>query len=175
MLSLTKKTGYGLIAMTYLARLAVGRLASAREIADHFGLPLSLLMNVLKDLSAAGYVESVRGSHGGYRLARSADQINLAGMIEAVEGPIRLARCVTDATGTNEQCQTMAQCPVADPVHRVQRRINDFLKQLTLAEVLEPLPSFSRDPKGSASAEHNLDRDSATPDPVGADIARSDG
>lgn len=70
MLALTKKTGYGLIAMAHLAELPEGRVCSAREIAALYEIPAALLMNVLKALSSAGYVESFRGARGGYRLAR---------------------------------------------------------------------------------------------------------
>ena len=145
-MALTKKTGYGLIAMTRLAGLAEGRLASAREIAEQFGVPQSLLMNVLKDLASAGYVESVRGAHGGYRLAKPAEEISLGGVITAVEGPVRLAECVRDETGDDEECtcQVMAACPIADPVHRVHRRLNDFLNKVTLAELIDPSLTVAR-------------------------------
>ena len=140
MLSLTKKTGYGLIAMTHLARLERGEVSSAREIAQRFGVPASLLMNVLKELAAGGYVESVRGARGGYRLARPPEEITLADLVAAVEGPIRLAECVTDPAGGDAECtcRLMARCPIADPVHRVHRRLSDFLKKVTLAEIVEP-------------------------------------
>lgn len=143
MFALTKKTGYGLIAMTYLAKLAAGQLASARDIADRFGVPLSLLMNVLKELSAAGYIESVRGMRGGYRLARSPDQVNLADLVTALEGPIRSSECMHGGVEEHAECSVdmMSRCPLADPVHRVQRKINDFLRKVTLAELVDPIPS----------------------------------
>ncbi|KKK99134.1 hypothetical protein LCGC14_2635800, partial [marine sediment metagenome] len=94
MLNMTKKTGYGLIAMTHLASLGDGELACARKISEQFGLPTSLMMNVLKQLSAAGFVESVRGARGGYRLAKHPEDISLADLVEALEGPVRLAECV---------------------------------------------------------------------------------
>ena len=93
MLSLTKKTDYAVIAMCHLA-LAPQRVASAREIARSFGMPLSLLMNILKRLCVAGLVRSVRGAQGGYALARPAGQITLADLVVALEGPVRLANCV---------------------------------------------------------------------------------
>ena len=140
MLALTKKTGYGLIAMTYLAGLDEGEVASAREIAERFDVPTSLLMNVLKELSAAGYVESVRGAHGGYRLALDPEEVSVADLVTAVEGPIRLAQCVAgkDRRADSEPCRLVERCPVADPVHRVQRRLSDFLKTVTLAEIAAP-------------------------------------
>lgn len=146
MLALTKKTGYALIAMTHLARRP-NRVASARRIAGLFGVPTSLLMNVLKELAAAGYVESVRGARGGYRLARRPEQISLADVAAALEGPVRLAECITEQTGQDAECtcQVMARCPIVDPVHRVHRKLRDFLKKVTLAELLESAPVAAED------------------------------
>jgi len=139
MLAMTKKTGYGLIAMTHLAKLGEGEVASAREIAAMFGVPAGLLMNVLKELAAAGYVESLRGARGGYRLARRPEDINLADLIGAIERPVRLSHCVTEQAGDHEcTVEVMSRCPVADPVHRVHRKLNDFLRKVTLAEIVEP-------------------------------------
>jgi Rrf2 family protein len=169
MLGLTKKTGYGLIAMTHLARHP-RRLVSARQIAERFGVPASLLMNVLKELAAAGYVESVRGARGGYRLARRPDEVNLADLVADLEGPVRLAECVTDPTGDRAECtcQAMARCPISDPVHRVHRRLRDFLKKVTLAEILDPARALSG-PGAEAWAAPEEPRDA----PEAADLPRS--
>jgi Rrf2 family protein len=137
---MTKKTGYGLIAMTHLASLDPKELASAREIAEEYNIPLSLLMNILKELAAAGYVQSVRGAHGGYRTARPPSEVNFVELMETLEGPMKFAECVlgdVDDEGYSK-CKLMPKCPIADPVHRVHRKIRDFLLDLTLADVLQP-------------------------------------
>ncbi len=138
MLSITKKSGYGLVAMTRLATLANDEVISAREIAEHFDVPVSLLMNVLKELAAAGFVESVRGARGGYRLARPAEEITLRDLIVALEGPIRLAECVRGEQGNSadHRCRIIDRCPIADPVHRVNRKISDFLTEIRLTDLL---------------------------------------
>jgi Rrf2 family protein len=144
MFSMTKKTGYGLIAIMHLARLPEGELASAREIARQYGIPLALLMKVLKELCTAGYIASVRGARGGYRLARSPEEVNFVGLMEALERPMKLAECLmknTDDRQTDSVCTLINKCPIADPVHRIQRRIHDFLTQLTLAEILSDVPA----------------------------------
>lgn len=140
MLAMTKKTGYGLIAMTHLARVGPQGLSSAREIAEKYDIPQALLMNVLKELAARGYVQSVRGAHGGYRIARRPEDVNFVGLIEALDGPMRLAECVIGRVGDDDraQCKRMSGCPIADPVHRVHRKIRDFLSGVTLADVLQP-------------------------------------
>jgi Rrf2 family protein len=146
MLALTKKTGYGLIAMAHLAELPQGRVCSAREIAQTYGIPTALLMNVLKALALAGYVDSFRGVRGGYRLARQPEEINLAELVGAIEGPVPQAQCLAAVSGDDQECtcQVMSRCPVADPVHRVQRKLRDFLRKVTLAEVTAPASAVGR-------------------------------
>ena len=80
------------------------------------------------------------GARGGYRLAQDPREISLADLVTAVEGPIRLAQCVAGKHpgADSEPCRLLERCPVADPVHRVQRRLSDFLKTVTLAEIAAP-------------------------------------
>ena len=69
MLSLTRKADYALVGLVDLARRTPGK-ASARQIAESSGVPLPMLMNILKELLAGGLVCSTRGVNGGYRLAK---------------------------------------------------------------------------------------------------------
>jgi len=135
--------------MSHLSKLEDGRLSSAREIANLFDVPVSLLMNVLKQLASAGYVESVRGARGGYRMAIDPETVSLADMVGVLEGPVRLAECLTEAAGDDTECtcQVMAKCPVIDPVHRVQRKLKDFLASVTLGEIVN-YPRASTENKG---------------------------
>ena len=88
MLSLTRKTDYALVALARLAQEQQGaegevsRL-SARTIAEEFELPQQLLMSILKELHRAGIVDSTRGAQGGYVLAKPANKISVAEIVEA--------------------------------------------------------------------------------------------
>ena len=137
MLALTKKVGYGLIALTHLARQPREQLASARSIAEEFGVPASLLMNILKELSSAGYVDSVRGARGGYRLSRAPESVTLAELIGPLAGPIRVAECITAPSGSQPkaECPLSGSCPIMGPVQMVQDRIYNVMSGLTLADV----------------------------------------
>jgi Rrf2 family protein len=149
MLALNKKTGYALIALAHLASMDHDELASARQIADRYGVPASLLMNVLKELAAAGLVESRRGATGGYRLAVEPEQVTVADIVEIVEGPVPDIDCRGDAPRSlSIPCPVLSQCPIADPVHRVHRRIHDFLHTVTLAELAQPAPAATTGPGG---------------------------
>jgi Rrf2 family protein len=140
MLALTRKTGYALIALTHLAELDAGELSPAREIADRYDAPRALMMNVLKDLAGEGYVESVRGARGGYRLARPLDEVTLADLVSAIEGPVQLAECVGHTAERKDKgtCRIRRTCPIVDPIYRVHRRLREFLGRITLAEIVNP-------------------------------------
>lgn len=135
MLTLTKKVDYSVIALCHLA-LHRDRVATAREIAQRYNLPLPLLMNVLKALAGCGIVRSSRGAKGGYELAKPADQVTLCGLVEAVEGPIRFAQCAGDHEEPAAVCNMVqCGCPIASPIRRLHEKLKSFLEDITLADI----------------------------------------
>jgi len=134
-LTLTRKTEYGLIAMCHLAQLGKHRVVSARDLAEQHNVPLPLLMNVMKRLNRVGYVSSVRGAHGGYVLASDPVQLTLADLIAAVEGPVRLVRCASP--GQNRRpCTRTSQCFIRGSVVKVHDGLCKFLATVTIADLL---------------------------------------
>jgi Rrf2 family protein len=85
---ISAKTDYALRAAIELASLGSSDPVKGEAIAKAQGIPLRFLENILGDLRNAGIVESRRGVEGGYLLARPADQIALADVIRAVDGPL---------------------------------------------------------------------------------------
>src|SRR5262250_1120533 len=83
MLKLTKKADYGLIALKHLAVAERAGTASAKEIADAYGIPLPLLAKILQKLTKTGLLTSVPGSSGGYKLARQPEKISALEVIHA--------------------------------------------------------------------------------------------
>lgn len=136
MLALTKKTDYALVALTHLAQNG-GTIATARAIAERYHAPVSLLMNVLKQLSARNIVRSVRGSKGGYALAVRPDSFSLFDLILAIEGPVKFVQCIgsTAESDGSAVCEMLAFCPISRPARQVHDRLERFLKDITLAEL----------------------------------------
>jgi Rrf2 family protein len=87
----TAKADYAIRAAAELAA-AGDENVKAERIAQAQGIPLKFLENILQDLRHAGLVTSQRGPEGGYRLAQPADEISLADVIRAVEGPLANVR-----------------------------------------------------------------------------------
>src|SRR2546423_15225910 len=88
MLYVSKKTDYALIALAFLAE-RVGRVASAREIAEAHQISAALLMNILKTLQKNSLVHSTRGARGGYQLNGRLNEVSLyelMGMLEMAAG-----------------------------------------------------------------------------------------
>ena len=145
MLSLTRKTDYALVALSYLGsrRRDEAGPVSAREIADRFELPASLLMNILKELGSAGLLTSTRGSNGGYELAVEPRAVSLMDVVAAIEGPVRMTTCcrtepaeASDPTIV-EPCSLEDRCPIREPIHRLHHQIQRFLAHVTLADLLD--------------------------------------
>jgi len=74
----------------HLAKKRSGDLASTRELAQAAGMPITTACKVLKTLAREGLLVSLRGSAGGYSLARPAERISMAEIIAALEGPMAL-------------------------------------------------------------------------------------
>lgn len=92
-LQISRKIEYGTRAMVFLASLPEGMTTSFREIAKKMDIPSEFLAKILKTLVKAKLVRSVRGSRGGYSLARPPSKINFLEVIEAVEGPVHINIC----------------------------------------------------------------------------------
>jgi len=149
-LGFTRKTDYAIVALATLAAETARdegepRL-SARQIAERHGVPLALLMNVLKDLVGAGLVTSTRGAKGGYRLARDAASVTVHEIVAVTEGPVKVMACCGEP---EEQppcldCGVVVTCPVTRSVRRLNERINEFLEEVTLADLIREDPDAIR-------------------------------
>lgn len=131
MLKLTKKADYGLIALKHLTILRP-RSASAKEIADRYGVPVPVLSKVLQKLARSGFLSSEHGTNGGYRLAGNPASISALDVIRAIDGPVFLTSCFTD---TGENCEHQDRCNVRDPLRRVHDAILSLLGNLSMADL----------------------------------------
>jgi Rrf2 family protein len=91
---LTSLSDYAVVLLAAAARYPGGARLSATLLAAETGVPLPTAQKLTGRLAAAGLLVTARGAGGGFRLTRSAANISLADIVEAVEGPIALATCV---------------------------------------------------------------------------------
>jgi len=135
MLRLSKKADYALIAMKHLA-MRPDSSASAREIAEQYDIPIELMAKVLQRLARRGLLTSHQGTRGGYRLGRSSAVISVADIIQAIDGPLTVTACSTEA----ENCGQYAKCSVRDPLWRIKDQIVSALATCSLQEISTDVP-----------------------------------
>jgi Rrf2 family protein len=143
------KAEYGVRVMVHLAREGDGTDPAPiplGAIADAEGLPLAYLEHLVQRLRRAELVESRRGAHGGYSLARPAAEISMAEIVAALEGEIAPIECITaDADGALVCVREgESPCPTKLLWTRVQGSIVRTLNEMTLADLVRP---FSKEPK----------------------------
>ena len=144
------KAEYGVRVMAHLARRNANGSPDSSPIplgaiAEAEGLPLAHLEHLVARLRRAGLVESRRGAHGGYSLARAADGITMAEVVEALEGEIAPIECITANPDGALVCVREGQpghdpCPTKLLWTRVQGSIVRTLTDMTLADLARPAP-----------------------------------
>nr|WP_281377196.1 SUF system Fe-S cluster assembly regulator [Stakelama sediminis] len=139
---MTAQADYAVVMLTAAARHcgATGRL-NARLLADETALPLPTVQKLISRLSAAGLIESARGTGGGFRLSRPPAAISLADIVEAIEGPIAMTACV-DAE--RHDCAVEATCQVKPHWNAVNGAVKGALAGVTLASLTATIQDEGR-------------------------------
>ena len=125
----TAKADYAVRAAVELA--ATGDMVTAEHIAQVQGIPANFLENILRDLRRGGIVESRRGQQGGYLLARPAEEISIADVIRAVEGPLANVR----GYPPEELAYDGSAAKLRDVWVALRASVRSVLEQVTLADV----------------------------------------
>ncbi len=132
---ITTLAEYGVICALHLARRVSEGPITGREIADLERLPPDYVEQILLRLRRANLVRSTRGAHGGYALARPADQISIRDVIEASETMTFDLHCVSHPVG-EERCSSSHNCSIRPVWMLLQRKIDDVLGGVRLADLL---------------------------------------
>lgn len=129
---LTTKGRYAVTAMLDLAFHSQQIPVTLTEVATRQTISLSYLEQLFARLRRAGMVKGVRGPGGGYKLAGKASDINIAAIISAVDEPIDATKC-----GGEGNCQNNQACLTHDLWMGLSDQIREYLKGITLADLLE--------------------------------------
>jgi FeS assembly SUF system regulator len=127
---LSRLADYGTVVMGFMAA-DPALLHTATGIAAAVGVAPTTVSKVLKLLSRRGLLVSLRGSRGGYRLARRPESITVTDVVEAVEGTIALTECSDVAC----RCSLEAGCPVQRNWRQINRQLRRVLDGVTLADL----------------------------------------
>jgi FeS assembly SUF system regulator len=132
---LSNMADYAVVTMSAAARHCGGVRVSATDLAKETGLPLPTVQKLVSLLTRAHLLRSVRGAHGGLQLARPAAAINLADIVEAVEGPIAIASCCDEG---RHDCALEGSCSVQPHWSKVNATLRGALAAVPLTELSRP-------------------------------------
>jgi FeS assembly SUF system regulator len=136
MLRIGKMSDYALLLTNHL----VGRsdsLCTTEDIVKACRLPLATVRKLLKKLVDAQIVISYRGVRGGYRLAREPEDITVAEVISAIEGPIALTEC----SQQQGACNLSADCELRQNWNYLNQKIAALLGNVSLAQMAASVPA----------------------------------
>lgn len=131
---------YGVICALHLAKRVEDRPVTGRDIAERERLPTDYVEQILLRLRRADLVTSVRGARGGYRLARDPSEISIRDVIHASELTTFDLHCVSHPVD-EERCAASHECSIRPVWLMLQRRIDDVLESVSLADLLHDEPT----------------------------------
>ena len=132
-MKLSTRTRYGIRAILELAKNDAKRPLQIKIIAQHQDISVKYLEQLMAILKSAGFVRSIRGSKGGYILAKAPNQIKLSDIFNALEGSVSTTECIED----ENYCARTADCVARQVWAQVQEAIKNVLQSITLQDLVD--------------------------------------
>ena len=132
-MKLSTRTRYAVRAIIELAQNGNNQPLQLKIIAQRQDISVKYLEQLMAVLRSGGFVRSVRGSKGGYVLAKAPDQIKLSDVFHCLEGPVATTECVEDA----DYCRRSLDCAARNLWTRVEAAVNEVLDSVTLKDLLD--------------------------------------
>ncbi len=128
----TKAEDYGLHGIIYLAGQPYGKVTPLSEISEQQQVPEKFLAKIFQNLSKSGLVKSHRGVKGGFSLSKAADKMTVIEVLESIQGPYFIAKCLAD----EKTCKKSNNCSVRMLLKITQERILEVFKGHTIADLV---------------------------------------
>jgi Rrf2 family transcriptional regulator, iron-sulfur cluster assembly transcription factor len=130
-MQITRSGEYGLRGLVFLATKPPEKVTLVSEVSREQNIPETFLAKIFQRLSKAGLLRSVRGAKGGFTLRKPAYEITMREIIEALEGPIALNRCLL----RKGECEEEKICPLHTVWEEVQQRFLEILDNTTMEDL----------------------------------------
>lgn len=131
-MQITRQADYAVRAILYLAQVENNERVATSRVAQNQKIPSSFLAKIIAQLSIAGLLDTLRGAHGGVRLAREPRNITLLEVVEAIDGPIQLNVCV----GAPGNCSFEPNCSVRMVWCDAQNELVARLRNTTFGQLI---------------------------------------
>jgi Rrf2 family protein len=132
---ITQESDYGFRVILYLSKLGYGEKIEAKSISQDENIPLRFLLKLLRKLTQSNIIKSYRGVNGGYALNQMPENITLKDIIESIDGPIHINRCLYDVDHCNLKRAHI--CGVHNALETVQLKLIKELESINFKDILD--------------------------------------
>jgi Rrf2 family nitric oxide-sensitive transcriptional repressor len=129
---MSRKIEYSLMALKFMTKKALGELTTAKEVSDALHTPFDATARVMQVMAQKGLLKSEQGAFGGYQIAKDLAKVSLLDLIQFVEGPTALVKCLQ----SEEPCEIRGQCNIVSPIQTLNVKMKAFYQSLSLKEIL---------------------------------------
>ncbi|MFS4458778.1 RrF2 family transcriptional regulator [Bdellovibrio sp. HCB2-146] len=130
---INRKVEYALMALKYMSQKIPGELTSAKEVSDAFHTPFDATARVMQQMaSKGGILRAEYGASGGYQITKDLAKISMHDLVEIIEGPTALVKCLHK----EGPCEIQGTCNIVSPVTTLNQKLIEFYKGLSLKELL---------------------------------------
>lgn len=130
-MQITRSGEYGLRGLVFLAKRPPESVALVSEVSRDQKIPETFLAKIFQRLTRAGLLRSARGAKGGFALGKPANEITVKEIVEAIEGPIAVSRCLL----RQGQCEEEKVCPLRQVWEEAQQRFVEVLDRTTVDDL----------------------------------------
>lgn len=133
MVKINRKLEYALMALKYMSQKIPGELTTAKEVSDAFHTPFDATARVMQQMAQkGGILKSEYGVNGGYQITKDLAKVSFHDLVELVDGPTALAKCLHKES----PCDIQGTCNIVSPIINLNYQLTEFYRGLSLRDLL---------------------------------------
>lgn len=132
MTRMNRKLEYALMVLKLMSQNETKQI-SAKEVSQQLGTPYDVTARVMQTLSGGGLLKAEYGSTGGYLLAQNLQNVSMSKLIDIIEGPTEIARCLSK----NEKCEIKPSCNIITPIQKLNFKLQEFYSKISIQDLFQ--------------------------------------
>ena len=130
---INRKLEYALMALKHMSQKIPGELTSAKEVSDSFHTPFDATARVMQQMAQkGGILRAEYGANGGYQITKDLAKISIHELVEIIEGPTALVKCLHKEA----PCEIQGTCNIVSPITNLNSKLTEFYKSVSLKDLL---------------------------------------
>jgi Rrf2 family iron-sulfur cluster assembly transcriptional regulator len=132
-MNINQESDYALRLVLMLSKEGLGNRLDAKFLSEKANIPLRFLLKLTRKLIQAGIVKSYRGINGGYAITKEPKDITLKNVVEAIQGPIIITRCIYDKQSCN--ANKIGHCSIHNALSNIQNTLVNELEKVNFEKL----------------------------------------